>query len=65
MCLTTYGRGDDRRGFGGVLYIHPPMLEYCSTIYRDLSGTGAMSGCGAVARGAGEPTVAGAGQTQL
>ena len=65
MGLPTDVHGDDGSESGGGVDIRLPPPEYRSTVYRDLSNTGSMSGGGAEDWGAGCLMVVVAFQTRL
>ena len=62
LVLPTTGRGDDGSGFGGGGDVCTLPLEWCSTLYHDLSDTVYMSSGREMAGSMGDPTVVGSGQ---
>ena len=59
MGLTTSVCGNDGSGVRGGGDIRTLPLEYHCPVYRNLSDTGAMSGCGEMVGGASETLVVG------
>ena len=65
MGLPAAGRGDDVSESRGSGDVRTPLPEYHSTVYLELSNTGAMSGGGVADGGKGDPMVVGYGRTYL